>query len=396
MNRSTKAVNRIGYKMTRTVFLKSAQCLATFFIVAMVSQAASRTLQVGPGAQYKMPCQAFMDAQDGDIIEIEAAGNYDGDVCRISANNLTIRGVRGRAKIDAAGRDKEGKAIWVIGGNNTLVENIEMSGCRVPHKNGAGIRQEGVNLTVRNCYFHDNENGILSGVSPESEILIENSEFARNGYGDGQSHNFYIGNIKKFTLRYCYSHESIGGQLVKSRAVENYILYNRLSDEKGSNYELDLPNGGIAFVIGNIFQQSPTTTNGGILAFGAEGPAPNSKLVVVNNTFVNDRHTGVFVQVHKMVTKPSLIINNIFYGPGQVCSQENAIMLTNLIGSDPKFLDREQLNYRLSNNSPCIDMGTDLAKLGMGAIAPKYEYVHPCKMKPRAVAGAIDIGAYEK
>jgi hypothetical protein len=382
--------------MSKTIFLKFGQFVATLVVLVIASYAGPRTLQVGPGAKYKMPCQAFMDAQDGDVIEIDAVGNYDGDVCRISANDLVIRGANGRAKIDAAGRDKEGKAIWVIGGNNTLIENIELSGCRVLHRNGAGIRQEGANLTVRNCYFHDNENGILSGVSPQSEILIENTEFARNGYGDGQSHNLYIGNIKKFTIRYCYSHESIGGQLVKSRAAENQILYNRLSDEKGSNYELDLPNGGIAFVIGNLFQQSPTTTNGGILAFGAEGPTPDSKLVVVNNTFVNDRHTGIFVQVHKLVTKPSLIINNIFSGPGQVCSQANALMLTNFIGADPKFLGREQLNYHLSNNSPCIDMGTELAKVGMGAISPKYEYVHPCKMKPKTVAGVIDIGAYEK
>jgi hypothetical protein len=333
--------------------------------------AEARTLTVGPGAKYGMPCQAFADAQDGDTIDIDSRGNYDGDVCRISANNLTIRGTNGRAKIDAAGRDKEGKAIWVIGGNNTIIENIELSGCRVPHKNGAGIRQEGDNLTYRNCYFHDNENGILSGVRPESEILIENTEFARNGFGDGQSHNLYIGNVKKLTMRFCYSHQSIGGQLVKSRAAENHILYNRLTDEKGSNYELDLPNGGLAFVIGNIFQQSPSTTNSSILAFGAEGPTPGSKLVVVNNTIVNDRHTGIFINIIKMVSKPALIINNIFAGPGQVCSQSNALLVSNFSDGDPRFLDRARHDYRLSSNSFCVNAGSDLKGLGMAAWRPK-------------------------
>src|SRR5512139_284357 len=121
--------------------MKFLQSIFLLLFISLIPQ--TRTLHVGPGAQYKTPCQAFRDARDGDTIEINALGHYDGDVCRISANNLVIRGINGRAKIDAAGRDSEGKAIWVIGGNDTVIENIELSGCRVLHKNGAGIRQEG-------------------------------------------------------------------------------------------------------------------------------------------------------------------------------------------------------------------------------------------------------------
>src|SRR5690606_15270205 len=90
------------------------------------------------------------------------------------------------------------KAVWVISGNNTLVENIEFFGCRDPKQidqNWAGIRQEGIGLHVRNCYFHDNDNGILGGGGAESDIIIEYSEFAYNGFGDGYSHNLYIGNV---------------------------------------------------------------------------------------------------------------------------------------------------------------------------------------------------------
>ena len=260
--------------------------LGALFIIANTS-ADAKTLQVGPGKKYRTPCQAFGAARDGDRIEIDAAGKYDGDVCTTSANGLTIRGVNGRPRIDAAGKDAQGKAIWVISGNNTILESIELSGCKVEDENGAGIRQEGANLTVRNCYFHDNENGILSGRSADSEILVENSEFARNGHGDGYAHNVYIGHVRKFTLKYSYFHHSRGGQLVKSRAAENHILYNRLTDEGGSNYEIDLPNGGIAYVVGNIIQQSPAPENSSLLAFGAEGPVPESQIYVISNTFVN-------------------------------------------------------------------------------------------------------------
>ena len=361
--------------------------------------AAAKTLQVGPGKKYRMPCQAFEAAHDRDTIEIDAAGKYDGDVCTISASGLTIRGVNGRPRIDAAGKDAQGKAIWVIAANNTTVENIELSGCRVEDDNGAGIRQEGANLTVRNCYFHDNENGILSGRSAESEILVENSEFARNGHGDGYSHNIYIGHVRRFTLKYSYFHHARGGQLVKSRAAENHLIYNRLTDEGGSNYEIDLPNGGIAYVIGNVIQQSPTPENSSLLAFGAEGPLPDSRLHVINNTFVNDYSTGLFVQVSRAVIRPSVIVNNIFAGPGQICSQRDAILKTNFSGGDPMFEDRAHYDYHLRPGSPCLNIGISGSDPEIPisvAVRPTEQYVHPCRSEPRPVAGPIDIGAYER
>ena len=379
----------------KNLLLRTLLIFIPLFLFTSLATAETRTLRVGPGAKYGTPCEAFKDAQDGDTIEIDASGKYSGDVCRISANRLLIRGIYGKAKIDAANNSAEGKAIWVIGGNDTVIGNIEFSGCHVQGKNGAGIRLEGTNLTVRDCYFHDNENGILSGENPESEILVEKTEFAHNGYGDGYSHNIYIGNIQKLTMSFCYSHQSNGGQLIKSRAMENRILYNRLTDESGSNYELDLPDGGLAYVVGNIFQQSPTATNSAIIAFGMENPLPASRIVVVNNTLVNNRFTGLFVQVDKRVDTPSLIVNNIFAGPGQTCSQEKALLLSNYIGEEPGFKDPSLFDYGLKLSSPCIDGGANLENLGMKALIPQFEYMHPCGSRPRILHGAVDIGAIE-
>ncbi len=263
------------------------------------SQASGRVLQVGPTRKLKTPSQAAAAAKNGDTIEIDA-GLYSGDVATWTRNNLTIRGVGGRAHLDAHGSNAQGKGIWVIQGANTTVENIEFSGATVPDQNGAGIRQEGPGLTLRNCYFHDNENGILTGANLSSDIVIENSEFARNGFGDGQSHNIYIGTVRSFTLRYSYSHLAKIGHLVKSRAQTNYILYNRLTDETGTaSYEIDLPAGGRAYVIGNLIQQSPTTDNETIISFAEEGGRNAvQELYVVNNTIVNDYvEGGIFVHV---------------------------------------------------------------------------------------------------
>ena len=60
------------------------------------------------------------------------------------------------------------------------------------------------------------------------------------GIVDGQSHNIYVNQVAQFTLKFSYSHDAIIGHLVKSRAYQNSILYNRFTGESGtSSYKLD-------------------------------------------------------------------------------------------------------------------------------------------------------------
>lgn len=371
------------------------------FTLAATSAGFGAVLEVGPGAPYETPCAAFAAAGDGDTIEISAEGVYMGDVCAVRPNRLLIRGVGGRAKIDAAGKHAEGKAIWVIKGSDTIVENIEFTGAVVPDNNGAGIRQEGDNLTVRNCYFHHNETSILSGVSPNSEIVVEYTELGYNGHDGGFAHNIYIGHAKRFVLRFSYSHDAREGHLVKSRAAENYILYNRLTGETGTgSFELDLPNGGKSFVIGNLIEQAASTHNGRILNYqreGADPRNPSSQLYVINNTFVNNRLTGnnLFLDIDVSVAPPVVVRNNIFVGPGQLTTQSYAVFENNLIGADPGFLDAESYDYRLGSDSPALDTGEEPGEGDGEALAPWAQYVHPACGESRAARGAIDLGALE-
>ena len=363
---------------------------------------AARVLKVGSGKTYTLPSQAAVVAQDGDTIEIDA-GVYSRDAATWKASNLTIRGVSGRARLEASGvSDPAGKAIWVIQGTNTTVENIEFSGAVVPDGNGAGIRQEGNHLTVRNCFFRDNQMGILTSPNPDSEILIESSEFARNGAGDGQTHNIYIGAIRTFTLRYSYSHDSNLGQLVKSRAVTNYILYNRLVDQPGgkSNYEIDLPNGGVNYIIGNIIYQSENTDNYTILTHAPEGASnPRQELYVINNTFVNGRAAGgTFIQT-KGTLAVEKIVNNLFVGAGTVLIESGiskSLPANNLQIGSVGFLDFTSQNYRLAAGSPAIDKAVDPGTANGVALLPSFQYLHPLDKQSRSVVGsAMDLGAYE-
>jgi Right handed beta helix region len=379
----------------------SLQIMALLAALVISPSLQAKTREVGPRRHYKRPCAAILAAKRGDTIEIDP-GTYNGDVCAWRTNDLTIRGVgAGRPILNAGGRNSQGKGIWVIAGNNTTVENIEFTGAAVSDNNGAGIRQEGANLIVRNCYFHDNQEGILAGDSPRSTILVEFSEFAHNGTANGRSHNLYVNHVAKLIFRYNYSHESIVGHLLKSRAAENEILYNRLTDETTGtgSYELDLPNGGRSYVIGNLIEQGPQSENGTILAYMEEGPSPGNPdhhLFVVNNTFVNDRSVdeNVFIAIGKQDTEPAQIENNIFTGPGLLTTQTNAVLMSNFQG-DPGFLDAPGFDYHLQKNSPAIDAGSDPGSADRTSLTPAFQYVHPACAEERKVVGRIDVGAYE-
>ncbi len=377
--------------------------LATIGLLTLGTTACQPTTirVVGPGHPFATPCAAIAASAAGDTVQIDAAGNgtYDGDVCAWSTDRLTIVGINGRARIDAAGHNSGGKGTWVIAGAGTTIRNIELSGATVADHNGAGIRQEGVGLTVQGSYFHDNENGILAGANATSDIVIDSSEFARNGYGDGYTHNMYIGAVRTFTLRYSWSHDVKVGHLVKSRAATNYILENRLTEQAGTgSYELDLPNAGLSYVIGNVVQQGPTSQNPNLMAYGEEGVTnASAQLYVVNNTFVNDKGSGAAVAVGAQVTTPVVAQNNITTGSPTFIGQAGATLVTNCNVASPGFVNRTTFDFHLAAASPCLDVGTD-AGTGQGyALTAVQQYVYNVGHVARTVHGtAIDAGAFER
>jgi hypothetical protein len=383
---------------------------------------APQRLQVGPGRALKRPSDAAAIAQYGDIVEIDAAP-YVGDVAIWRADNLTIRGVGGRARLLAAGQNAEGKAIWVIKGRNAVVENIEFANAEVPAGNGAGIRAEGANLKVLDCYFHDNQEGILSSIyTLDSVIDIEDSEFARDGGNGGFSHEIYISNLKQLIVRGSYFHAGNIGHLIKSRAQRNLIVANRITDEAGggASYEIEFPNGGLNIVAGNLIEQSATTQNPTMLADALEG-ATNAlqELYVVNNTFVNDLGRGDFIRARP----PAIVhaINNIFIGAGNVLVG-NGQLVNNLLAAgvggaprieqllfrdgtldvqgtrtaeDAGLVDEAGYDYHLKPDSPAIGGGVDPGSAAGIKLLPALEYVHKAGQKPAVYGTAIDIGAYQ-
>jgi hypothetical protein len=350
---------------------------------------------------------AAQASHDGDVVEIDA-GVYTNDVTTWSANSLTVRGVGGRAHLVVTnGTNEAGKGIWVVDGADFTAENIEFSGASVPDQNGAGIRAEGPGtFTVRNCLFHDNEEGILGG-DRNTAVLVEFSVFDHNGFGDGQSHNMYIGPAQKFTLQYSYTHRAIIGHDVKSRAATNFILYNRIMGESDGteSYEVDIPDGGRTLLIGNAIEQGPNTDNSAIVAY-AEESTKNGVLEIyaVNNTLVNNRPSGgVFFSLRSGTT--AVIKNNILYGPGTKWNGGAVMASNNYIetsyNNSPGFLSPSSYDYHLTSLSPrgsagVVDAGATPGVSSAGEdLTPPNEYVYDAQSVGRAAVGVIDIGAFE-
>jgi hypothetical protein len=283
-------------------------CVATACDVAT-----GRVLEVGAGKTYATPRAAAAVAVNGDVVKISAA-NYVGDVATWSANNLTICGVGGRAKLFANGVNEGGKAIWVIRGNDVVIDGIEFHNATVPDQNGAGIRTEGVNLTINNSGFYDNENGILGGSA--GIITVKRSEFARNGFGDGQSHNLYINAVDQLNVYSSFFHEAKIGHNLKSRAKKTRIENSYFMDGPNgtASYQVDFSNGGAVYLRGNLFQKGPNADNSIAIAYGQEGlaAAPNT-LEMIHNTVVMTRAGGAFI-VARSGTQSVTLTANLFAG----------------------------------------------------------------------------------
>ncbi len=207
--------------------------------------------------------------------------------------------------------------------------------------NGAGIRYEGGNLTLNGCYFHDNEDGLLGGTWPTGTLTVNNSEFAFNGRGDGQTHNLYIGAIANLTIDNSYFHDAKEGHEVKSRALNTTITNSRIDDLNGTaSYSIDLPNGGNAVIQNNVIQQGATSHNPVIISIGEEGNLhPSTQLLISGNTILNDLASPSSLAVRNSTTTIAQITNNKFFRltSSQIASGPNTQTGDQFLTTEPQL-----------------------------------------------------------
>lgn len=378
--------------------------------------------------------------------------------------NVTITGVNGRPIIDGS-KASIAKALWVIDGYNVTIDNFEFRNANssTSSSNAEAIRIEpgttsspnGGNVTVQRSYIHNNFEGILSDsissgtawYSATPYITFQYDEFANNGYGDGLTHNMYIGccGNMDFTLQYSWSHDAYVGHTVKDRAPISNIRYNLIGDAVGNtSYLLDFPLGGSTYVVGNSLYKLATTNgaaNTAAIMFadvndnGVDDPEygpTNQDLHFINNTMIldpaNQNHAGsappAFVSLGcfdaayssctpppngPSLTVPAVIENNIFLGAEtEATNQSSAFQQNNLLESNASasnltafhFNDPAAFDFRLTAGSPAIQAGvyppTNNASAADAKALATYQYVHPANQTtwPTPSGSTMDAGAF--
>ena len=402
-------------------------------IAFIISQYSFATVwQVGSTQTYTMPSQINNLVEDGDTIYIDG-GIYANDATKWNNRNLKLIGLgtgANRTILQYNGNIPNGKGIFVFetpgASDNPYLENIVFVGAQVSDANGAngaGIRYQANNLTVNNCKFMNCQNGILEGHGSvtTSNVIITNSEFENNGYQlqndptySGYVHHIYISaSTDTLLVENCYFHHPRGqANSLKTRAQRSYILYN-LIDEEATGYgswEINIAQGGLNIIIGNIIIQGSSGANHGIIGYDA-ATNPLQDFYFVNNTVINQYAGNIkyFNTVPASGINTFKIYNNIFasvtgasntmFGSNtpSVLDTSNNIDALNYLTLG--FTDTVIHDYTLSAvATAAIDQGTNagITNTSYSLIPVNMYQSFSSALLPRTVIdGAMDIGAYE-
>jgi len=430
---------RVNKPFGGEIAMRNLWVAATALVLLPAALALAEVYRVGPGEKVTKISEIADGLKPGDIVEV--TGDI-ADSMRLRASGtkeapIVVRGVgEKRPKIDFGGARNGIET----NGDHYLFENLELM-----NASSRGIFQVSADITIRNCYFHDNHNGIMGADDPNvGDILIEYCEFFHNGSGI-YAHQMYLASWKPgatATVQYNYIHDSSGGLNIKSRMPHNVVRYNWI--ENAANYEVDIIDSDQSPVaeslrpmntefIGNVVVTGVTGNPHHQMNFGSDqprSPGTEGTFTVANNTFVmnlasNENH---MIRVGGKV-KEARFYNNIFVGPnipefsvitvqndkGEDVSVGGPAVLEKLTGAnnfiaancrvfpveftgtikgaDAAFADFKAEDLHLAKGSPCVGAGD--------AKAPMAAHFEPLRKKivagdevKRPAGDKIDLGAF--
>lgn len=413
----------------------------TLLVLAVLTvQAFAETIKVGPSEANTTISAVASTLKPGDVVEV--TGDIV-DSMRLSAsgakdNPIIIRGVGDRRpKIDF---NKARNGIETRG-DYYLLENLELT-----NASSRGIFHVSHGITVRNCYFHDNNNGIMGADDPNTgDITIEYCEFFRNG-GGIYAHQMYLASWKPGAtaiVQFNYIHDSSGGVNIKSRMPHNIIRYNWI--ENAANYECDIVDSDQAPMAATLRPMN-TEFIGNVVITNAQGGNPHHKMnfgsdqprspgtegtfTIANNTFVLRRSSD---EIHMFriggKVKEAFFYNNVFVAPdvpsfrvvviedtaAEPGEPGSAGRLGKLVGSgnfiasgcldvpaqfagtvradSAGFADLKAFDFSLAPGSPCVGAGDKSASMA-AHFSPVRAKVDAGKGAKRPAGDKMDIGAF--
>ena len=224
-----------------------------------------------------------------------APGTYS--TCGVVDKPLQVVGLKDASgnRAHLTGSVCQGKGALVLRAEGIVIEGFEISNISVPSKNGACIRidPQAGDITIRDVYCHDSEDGILGGPK-QGSVTIENSRFERNGANGGQAHGIYINQGDNFILRRSQVISTKEkGHTVKSGAKRTVIEDSVLAALDGQNSRaIDAYGGGVLEVRRSVIQQGKNSDNNEAIGIALEpnriNPQPHSTLIEDNWIIFDD------------------------------------------------------------------------------------------------------------
>ncbi len=436
--------------------LRSATALAAFLLLAGAAGAA--TYRVGPGQPYATLQQVAGLLDPGDLVEVNGNATYPGDIVfsrpGSPAQPIVIRGIR-----------VNGHRPVLSGGTNTIsfttpwpysgpgADHYILEGFEITAGSFRGIYHQANDLTIRDCVVHDcPAHGILGADEGSGSCTLEYSEVYRCGSGDSR-HQIYMATDEVhypgsvFRMQFCYVHEGLGGNNVKSRAERNEIYYNWIEGAYYHELELIGPDGGDggnpslkredSDVVGNVLWKKTKPAGDSnyfsVTRVGGDGTGETfGRYRFVNNTILAGsrpvfrifdgiesleahnnvllRIDGAGVQVKRTVEASWASGSETISGAGNWIetgsTEVPAAWTGTLSGADPGFASLAGGDLRPAAGSPLIDAGT-----GTPAGPPGYPFPNPLfppafhppdgtliapgTAAARPADAHLDIGAYE-
>ena len=275
-------------------------------------------LSVGPTSLYHTVSAAVAvadaDTNPGNYYTVAVApGTYTNDFPLVTRPMTIETTVIGKPVILNATIPLPNQKGIILNLSNLIVDGLTFQGAAISNAlggNGAGIRDQNTTtggisvaaayLVVLNSTFVNNQEGILTGNNSSQSIIIANSTFANNGNANMSyfQHALYVNRAGSLTVTGSVFCGQLIGHDIKSRAMLTTVSDNQLYDGQAdpaigcragsTSFAIDIANGGITIISGNIITQGVASQNSKLIDYGEEGLLFNANsLILSHNTVTN-------------------------------------------------------------------------------------------------------------
>lgn len=300
--------------------------ISIFLLFTLIS---ATNYNVGPSQTYKTLQDVSNLLQPGDSVFVDGNAVYPADV-NIDKNGtddnwIIIQGIK---PTNGARPSIRGGTTYGI---NISADYIVFEGIQVTSsKKGIGVF--GDNILIRGCIINDCNHGLVGYGTGTGNVTVEYCEFYGNGVptGGATQHQIYMATDEHshpgsiFRLQYCYLHDGVEGDNVKSRSERNEIYYNWIENAGSSGHGLGLfapdpdDNSNVnistaredADVVGNVIIQPRNSC----ARIGGDLPGfpTNGRYRFVNNTFILTGNRGDAIRTFNTVETLEMY-NNVIY-----------------------------------------------------------------------------------